>query len=232
MTVRRLLIVVLVLAALAVAADRVGVRVAERTVAEQAQASADLRARPTVRIHGFPFLTQALEGRYDRIDVSARDLDRGGVRVSRLEATLRGVRVELGDAVGGSVSSIPVEGLDATAVVTFADLAHRSGVMGLTIAPEGDGARVTGRVTVLGRTVQASALSRVTLRAGRIAVTAQSVRVLGQSSPAVLRGLAGALDLLVPVGRLPYDLELTGLDVTPEGVLLQARSGPTVLSAG
>lgn len=228
---RRLVILLLVLAALAVAADRVGVRVAERTIAEQAQTSADLATRPTVRIHGFPFLTQALGGRYDRIEVTAQDLDRGGVRVSRLEASLRGVQVDLGDAVGGSVTSIPVEGLDATAVVTFADLAHRSRVVGLTIAPEGDLVRVTGRVTVLGQTVRASALSRVSLRGGRIAVTAQSVRVLGQSSPAVLRGLAGALDLLVPVGRLPYDLELTGLDVTPDGVQLEARSGPTVLSA-
>lgn len=225
------MVVLLVLVALLVAGDRVSARLAEKAIAEQAQTSADLRTRPTVRIHGFPFLTQALGGRYDRIEVDARDLENGGVQVSRLEATLRGVQVRLGDALGGSVTSIPVEGLHATAVVTYADLAHRSGVVGLTIAPEGEGVRVTGRVTVLGQTVRASALSRVSLRRGRIAVTAQSVRVLGQTSPGVVNALAGALDLLVPVGRLPYDLELTGLAVAPEGVVLRAESGPTVLSA-
>ncbi|HUR14060.1 MAG TPA: DUF2993 domain-containing protein [Mycobacteriales bacterium] len=221
----------LVLAVLLVAADRVTVRFAERTVAEQAQTSAELGARPGVTIHGFPFFTQAVRGRYARIDVSAEDLDRGGVRVSRLDATLRGVQVPLSEAMSGSVSSIAVESLDAKAVVTFADLAHRSRVVGLTIEPEGEDVRLTGRVRVLGQTVSASALSRVSLRGGRIAVTARSVRVLGQTSPALVNALAGVLDLLVPVGRLPYDLELTGLSVTAQGVLLRARSGPTVLSA-
>ncbi len=220
----------LVLAALAVAADLAAVRVAQSRLASQAQTGADLTARPTVRIQGFPFLVQAVRGRYDRIEIAATDLDRGGVRVSRLQATLSGVKVPLGDALGGKVLVIPVEDLDATAVVTFADLAHRSGVVGLTITPEGDGVRVTGRVKVLGRTVQASALSRVTLRGGRIAVTARSLRVLGQSSPAVLNALAGTLDLLVPIGKLPYDLTLTGLAVTADGVELRAKAGPTVLS--
>lgn len=225
------MLALLVLAVLLAAADRWVVHLAEQTVAKQAQTSADLRTRPTVAIHGFPFLTQAVRGRYERIDVSANDLDRGGVRLSRLDVTLLGVQLPLSDALHGSVSSIAVESLDASAVVTFADLAHRSGVMAMTIEPEGADVRVTGRVRVLGQTVRASALSRVSLRGGRIAVTARSVRVLGQTSPAVVNALAGVLDLLVPVGRLPYGLTLTGLEVTPEGVLLRARSGPTVLSA-
>jgi len=228
--VRRLVLVLLVLAALLAAADRYLVHLAERTVADQAQASADLRTRPTVTIHGFPFLTQAVRGRYARIDVSATDLDRGGVRLGRLDATLRGVQLSLGDALKG-VSSIAVESLDARAVVAFADLAHRSGVVGMTIEPEGSDVRVTGRVRVLGQTVRASALSRVSLRNGRIAVTARSVRVLGQTTPGLVNALAGVLDLLVPVSRLPYGLTLTGLDVTPQGVVLRAESGPTVLSA-
>ena len=115
--------------------------------------------------------------------------------------------------------------------MAFADLAHRTGVVGMTIEPEGSDVRVTGRVRVLGQTVRASALSRVSLRNGRIAVTARSVRVLGQTTPGLVNALAGVLDLLVPVGRLPYGLTLTGLDVTPQGVVLRAESGPTVLSA-
>lgn len=227
---RRLVLWLLVLAAVLAAADRVTAHLAEQTVAEQAQVSADLRERPTVTIHGFPFLTQAVKGRYDRIEFSAQDLDRGGVRVAQLDATLSGVLLPVSDALRGSVSSIAVGALDASAVVTFADLAHRSGIVGMTIEPEGEDVRVTGRVTVLGQTVRASALSRVSLRGGRIAVTARSLRVLGQTSPPLLNALAGALDLLVPVGRLPYELRLTGLSVTPQGVLLTARSGPTVLS--
>jgi hypothetical protein len=230
--VRRLVVVLLVLVALVVAADRVSVRVAEAAVAKQVQQSANLRSRPDVRIRGFPFLTQAVRGSYDRIDVSADDLDRGGVHVTRLTASLHDVRVPLGDALHGDVGAIPVSGIDATALVTYADLAHRSGVVGMTIQPDGDLVRVTGRVTVLGRTVRASAVSAVALRGSRIAVTARSLTVLGQSSPALVNALAGTLDLLVPIGTLPYDLRVTGLSVSSAGLRLTARSGPTVLSAG
>jgi hypothetical protein len=225
-----LFVVLLVLLALAVAADRVTVRIAQASVAEQAQTSADLRTRPVVRMRGFPFLTQAVRGRYGRIDVTAEDLDRGGVHVERLDATLHDVQVPLSDAIQGAVDAIPVGSIDATALVTYADLAHRSRVVGLTIEPAEGGVRVTGRVTVLGQSVRATALSRLSLRGDRIAVTARSLTVLGQSTPAVVNALAGVLDLLVPVGTLPYGLHLTDLRATAEGVLLTARSGPTVLS--
>lgn len=226
-----MLVLLVILAVAAVAADRVGVRVAEDQVAKQLQSSADLTSRPTVTIDGVPFLTQALAGRYDRIDVGATDLSRGGVHVTSLEAELTGVEVPLGDALRGDVSSIPVDAVTATALVTYADLAHSSGLVGVTITPVDGEVHVTGRVTVLGRSVTVTATSSVALRGRSIAVTARSLRVLGQTSPALLNALAGRLDLLVPVGTLPYDLRLTGLSVTQEGLLLQARSGRTVLKA-
>jgi hypothetical protein len=229
--VRRLVVVLLVLLGLLVVVDRVTLHLAEKAVAEQARTSGGLSTTPKVTAHGFPFLTQVLRGRYDRIDLQVTDLDRGGVRMKELDATLRGAEVPLGDALGGKVEAIPVQGLDATAVVTYAELAHRSGIVGLRITPEGDKVRVTGRVSVLGQGVQASALSRVSLRNGRIALRATSLKVLGQSSPALVNALAGALDVLVPVGTLPYGLKLTDLQVRPDGLRLVARSGPTTLTA-
>lgn len=229
---RKLLVLLVVLAVLAVVGDRVTVRVAETAIAKQAQTSAGLSSRPEVRIHGFPFLTQAVGGKYRRIDVTAHDLDRGGAHVERLDATLHDVEVPLNDALHNEVGAIPVSGIDATALVTYAELAHRSGLTGVTISPTEGGVQVTARVTVLGQTVRASARSRLALRGNRIAVTAQSLNVLGQSSPALVNALAGMLDLLVPVGTLPYGLHLTGLRATPQGVRLTARSGPTVLTRG
>jgi hypothetical protein len=228
--VRRLVVVLLVLVGLLAVADRVALHLAERAVADQARTSAGLSSTPKVTAHGFPFLTQVLRGRYDRIDVELTDLDRGGVRMKELDATLRDVRVPLADALGGKVDSIPVQQLDATALVTFAELAHRSGIVGVTMQPEGDKVRVTGSVRFLGQTVRASALSRVSLRNGRIALNAVSFKLLGQSTPAVAGALTGALDVIVPVGTLPYDLELTSLQVMPEGLRLVARSGPTTLT--
>jgi hypothetical protein len=227
--VRRLVVVLLVVVGLLVVADRVALHLAERAVADQARTSAGLSTTPKVTAHGFPFLTQVLRGRYDRIDVELTDLDRGGVRMQELDATLREVKVPLGEALGGKVDSIPVGSLDATALVTYAELAHRSGIVGVSMQPEGDKVRVTGRVSFLGQTVRASALSRVSLRNGRIALKAVSFTILGQSTPSIA-ALTSALDVIVPVGTLPYDLELTDLKVLPEGLRLVARSGPTTLT--
>jgi hypothetical protein len=229
--VRKLLVALVVLALLVAALDRVALHLAETAVAQEARTSAGLQTTPTVRVHGFPFLTQALRGRYDRIDVHATDVQHEGVRVSRLDATLLGARVPLADALHRDVTSLPVAGLTASAWVTYADLATRSRLAGVTIEPVGDRVRVTGRVSVLGETVRATAVSRVSLRGSRIAVTATSVQVLDRQVPGAVSALAGALDLLVPVGRLPYDLRLTGLQVTSAGLRLSARSGPTVLRA-
>jgi len=229
---RKLLVLLVVLLALAVAADRLGVRLAQTAIADQLQRSAGLTTKPTVTIDGVPFLTQALSGRYERIEVGATDLRRGGVHVTSLRADLTGLQVPLGEALRGDVTRIQVSGVTATALVTYADLAHSSGLVGVTITATDGEVKVTGRITVRGRSVTATALSRVALRGRNIAVTARSIRVLGQSSPALLNALTGRLDLLVPVGTLPYGLSLTGLSVTQEGLLLQANSGPTVLRAG
>ena len=54
---RRLLIVLVVLAALLVVADRVGVVVAQNRLASQIQQQLDLDRKPDVSIRGIPFLT-------------------------------------------------------------------------------------------------------------------------------------------------------------------------------
>lgn len=228
---RKVVLALLVLATLAGVGDRVAVRVAQGTLADRLQRSADLTSRPTVTIDGVPFLTQAVAGRYARIEVTATDLERGGVRVTSLRADVTGAQVPLGAVLRGEVSRIPVDGVTADALVTYADLAHSSGIVGLSVKAADGEVTVTGRVTVLGRTVTATAVSRVTLRGRSIAVTARSLKVLGSTSPALVNAVTGRLDLLVPVGTLPYGLTLTGLTVTQEGLLLQAESGPTVLRA-
>ena len=65
---RVLAIVVLVLIVLLIAADRIGVVVAERTVADEAQTQlasegVTIDGKPKVDIHGFPFLTQVAAAR-------------------------------------------------------------------------------------------------------------------------------------------------------------------------
>jgi hypothetical protein len=227
--VRRLIWVVVVLLVLAIGADRVGAVLAAHVVASKLTTSASLTTEPSVTIHGFPFLTQAISGRYDDVELVATDLARGGVRLAKLDVSLHGVRLPLSDAISGQVSSVPVEGITAKAVVSYADIASRGNITGLSVQPAGSLVKVTGRFTVLGQSVTASTESTVRISGRTLVVAAQKLTVLGQSSSALNRALAGRLDLRVPIGALPYDLQLTGVHATDGGVVLDACSGATVL---
>lgn len=227
---RKLAVGLALLLVVLLVADRVAASIAAGAVAARLQQSGALRSEPSVSIRGFPFLTQALAGRYAEIDVTARSVSRGGVRVSRLDATIVGARIGVSAALKGSVSAVPVERLHATALVSYADLATASDLPGAVVASVKGGVRVSGRVTVLGKSVRASTVSTVRLSGEDIVVTARSVSVEGGSSAAVVAALAHLLDLRVRVGRLPYGLELDGVRATGAGLLLTASSGPTVLT--
>ena len=221
------------LVALLLAADRVAAEVASRAIASQVQTSTGVSSEVEVDIEGFPFLTQALEGRYDRVEVRASDVPAGEVRLARLDATLTGVRVGLSDALSGSVERVPVDSVQARALLPYAELARRSGDRSLSVAPSGDRVRVTGRVEVLGQTLSAVAVSRVELDGAAVVVTAESYEVgNGLADSLLTRALGGKLDIEVPVTGLPYGLKVTGLEVQPEGVTVRASATSTVLSPG
>jgi hypothetical protein len=227
--VKRLLALVVLLGLLLVV-DRAGASFAARAVAQQAQVEAGLAAPPEVSIGGFPFLTQALAGRYDEVRVRAADVPAGEVRLDGFDATLTGVEVPLRAALSGDVTAVPVEAVRAQALVAYAELTRRSGDRQLSVAQAGDRVRVTGEVDVLGRTLSAAAVSRVEVDGGDLVVTAEAFEVGNEAVDALLsRALRGRLDLRVPIAGLPYGLEVTGIEVRATGVTVLASAGRTVL---
>lgn len=194
---KRLLLVVLVLLALLVAAARGGAAVAERVLADELQRGGVLTSRPEVDVRGVPFLTQALRGRYDRIDVVARDVPAGElagapVVVPRLSATLRGAQVPLDQALSGAVTSVPVERVDARALLPFDVVRRGSDVADLDVAAEGQRLRLRGTVRVLGEQVSGSVLSSLAVQDGELVVTAEEFDVAGGFADRLVdRALAG-----------------------------------------
>ena len=229
----KLLVLLLVLAVLAVVADRVAVRVVEQTVASRVQAAGALPAPPEVEVRGVPFLTQALRGRYDDVLVRAQDVPAGTLSVDSFVAQLRGVQVPLSDAVQGSVTSVPVEALTARAVLSYADMSAVVADRGLRIGAAGGGlVRVTGTLRVLGRDLEASAVSRPVLEGSEVVITAERFEVgSALADDLVSRALGNRLDFRVAVGQLPYGLQLTGLRAGGDGVVLEARADGAVLEA-
>ncbi|MCU1674024.1 MAG: uncharacterized protein JWN77_2137 [Frankiales bacterium] len=216
----------LVLVALLVGADRVAAVVAGRVVAGQLQSAGELSVKPSVSFGGFPFLTQAVRGRYSAVEVSASDVAAGGERLSQFDADLAGLRLPLSAALSGNVARVPVDGVDARVVLSYADLQRRLRDRRLALAAGPSGLlRVTGTVRVLGRDVSAAALSSVRLSGTSVVVTAQRFEGGGISVP-----LGNRLDFTVRIGKLPYGLALSGVRVTPGGIEATARGRNTVLT--
>lgn len=228
---RKLLVAVAVLFVLLLVADRACAALASRVLADELQRSGGLSSRPTVDVGGFPFLTQAVGGRYDRIEVRAEDVPAGEVRLAQLEAVLTGVQVPLGDALSGTVGAVPVDRVDARVRLAYDVLSRRSGGRRLSVTPAGDRVRVTGSVEVLGQAVSATALSRVALDGDVVVVTAESFEVGNGVANAVLsRALGQRFDLRVPVRGLPYGLRVERVTVEPDGVVVTAVAVDAVLT--
>ena len=227
----RKLLALLLLLVLLVVVDRSAAGYAGRTLATELQRSGGLDARPSVVVDGFPFLTQAMAGRYGRIEVAASDVPAGDTTVARLEAVLTGVRVPLSQVLSGAVTQVPVDGVDARAVLGYDALSRSSGSRRLTAEAAGDRVRVRGEVEILGQRLAAAAVSTVALEGDDVVVTAQSFEVGNRVADALLTvALRDRLDLRLSVRDLPYGLRVDAVTVEPAGVVVRATARDTVLT--
>ncbi len=230
----RLLVPLLLLAGLVVAlvvADRSAASYAERAVEAEVRREAGDPDAVQVRLRGWPFLTQALRGRYDRVEVRLAGLDTGGVRLAEVDAVLLGARVPLADALSREVREVPVDRLETRVRVPYDALSQSSGGRRLTVAPAGDDVRVSGEVEVFGQRLAASAVSRVELQGDAVVVTARSLEIGDSTADGLLTdALRDRFDLRLPLPALPYGLVVQDLDVEPDGVVVRSDAGPTVLA--
>jgi LmeA-like phospholipid-binding len=229
-TVRRLLIALVVLVGLLVAADRVGVVLAQRALATQIRTELALQQTPDVSIRGIPFLTQAIRGRYQEVGVVLPDVDSGPLQNMAVDARLFGVRASLGDVLRRRIDAVPVDRITGEVTIGYDDLARASGIPGLRIVRDGDGLRVSGTVEVLGRQVDASAVGRVEVAGNDIAITAERAEVAGVDLPQpALDVAARLLSFRVSPRDLPLDLRITGVRSGDEALLVGAESDAVVL---
>lgn len=130
---RGLLITVLVLVALLVGLDFGARAIAEDRVGAALQSSLDLPQSPDVDVRGFPFITQALAGRYDDVGLSAPGIRYGKLQDLTLTADLSGVSLPVDSLLAGRVTSIPASQVTASARVNPTDLARLLDVGDLTV---------------------------------------------------------------------------------------------------
>ena len=228
---KALLVVLLLVVGLLFVADRVTERWAEGYVADQLVEQAGLAAAPEVDARGFPFLTQAVAGRYDDVHISLTAAQLGQPEGTRADVVLRGVRVPLSSVFSGDVQEVPVERIDGTATLSYDLLSAQLGG-DTTLRREGDGLRITRTVEVLGRTLPLTAAGTVALDGDDVVVDVEDASGAGVEVPGFLVDrVADLLDLRYAVPALPFGLQLAGLSVADDGVVVRVEATDTVLRA-
>ncbi|MCW2703703.1 MAG: hypothetical protein JWQ37_1698 [Blastococcus sp.] len=227
---RALVVVVLLLLGLAVVADRVAVGVAEGRVAREVAAKGGLAGTPDVSIGGFPFLTQAVAGRYDDVRISLTAAELGQPAGTRADIALHGVHVPLSSVLSGSVAEVPVDRIAGTATLSYALLSAQLGG-DATVRREGDGLRITKTVELLGQTFPLTAVGTVALDGGALVIDVQRATGAGVDVPEFLvTRVSNLLDLRYAVPALPFGLQLTGVQPGDDGVDVQVAARDAVLS--
>jgi len=229
--VRALVVVALLLLGLAALLDRVAVGVAEDRVATELAAKGDLRGAPDVDIAGFPFLTQAIGGRYDDVRISLTAAELGQPEGTRADLSLRGVHIPLSAALSGSVDTVPVDRIDGTATLSYSLLSAQLGE-DTELAREGDRLRITRTVEILGRQLRLTAVGQVALEGSDLVVDVQEAAGAGVEVPGFLLDRAvDQLDLRHPVPDLPFGLQVASVRPGADGVDVELEAVDTVLAA-
>jgi LmeA-like phospholipid-binding len=210
-----LVIFLILVVGLIIAADRVGLWVAQDQIAKNVASQYGLDHKPDVKIKGFPFLNQALNGRYGEIDVNVGDVTQLGVHLTNTVVTLKGVKAPLSDAVHGDASKMVADTATSVATVSYADV-DKQAPRGLKVSAKGKNLQVRGPVTVLGlsRTVTATVTVRPSGRSVR--VLPQTVDAGGTTIPVAL--VQQAFSFTMPVKGLPLNTRISDVQIGQDGL--------------
>lgn len=213
-----LLILLLVLVGAAVAADRVALGLAEDRAASALQSSQDLSHKPDVTVEGFPFLTQLAAGSFGEVVVSAHDVTVGSAH----DVHLQQIVVDLRDVTVPSDYST-VHAARATADGSFG-YGELSQLLGTQVRPGSAGRLVaTPTVHVLGQTFTGTVSAVVhASTAGGLTFDQPRVTVDGMNVPAIVsRLLAQVFAHTISLAGLPFHIQVTGVDVTPNALVVK-----------
>lgn len=235
---KKLLIFVAILGGLAALADRGLAVVAGNATAKSIKMHEGLREDPDVTFRGFPFVTQAVAGEFEEIDVTVRDLEREGVTIDRIDATLRGVEVDLGEAIEGRVSAVPVEAGTATVRVTYGDLtAYLASKPGNIRVVVRDGRPVvvsTFGIPGAGQ-VEVAGTPTVKVQGTNVRVTVGNVRAsagVGGLTASLAAAAGVRSSFTIPLDELPFGIELESAELTDDALVLKASATGIVVDVG
>lgn len=234
---RKLLIALGTLLVLVVIADRIAPRVAGGVVAKQLQSEGSLPNKPDVTFHGFPFLTQALGGKYGDVEVRASGITVGSLHGVGVKAHFRGLHAPLGDVVSGDISKVPVDRITGTSSLSYDDLAAAAAdQFGQdftleSISRDGDRLKVRVSSTLAGEKIFASALAKVTVSDNSLVAQSGDLTFEnlppGVPEPRLPQGLSFQLSM----DGLPFHLQVTDVELGENSLSVSMQARDVVLGS-
>ncbi|WP_327351331.1 LmeA family phospholipid-binding protein [Streptomyces sp. NBC_01304] len=141
------------------AGDRWALLYTEHEAAEKLKDSMHLSTAPEVEIDGFPFLTQAMDDRLDKVHLTVPDVAADRVSLAKVSATAEDVRIKGGllDFKGAHVEDTKGEVL-----LSFEDLNRELGASQVTFTGHGrDQVLARGTLPVAGHDLKLAAEARI-----------------------------------------------------------------------
>ncbi|MFD9790262.1 DUF2993 domain-containing protein [Streptomyces sp. NPDC059070] len=145
-----------------VLADRCAAMYAEKKAQRALQDQLHLVAAPQVDIHGFPFLTQVLDKRLTRVDVTVPHVAADRVSLTKVQASARDIKLtgDLPDDIGSAV----VGSLDGRITLSFDDMNRELTASQLKFSRIGDDTvGADGSLAVAGQRLRVRARAQVRL---------------------------------------------------------------------
>lgn len=154
------LVAVLVAAAFLALGDRWALLYAEHEAADKLKDQLNLSAAPEVDIEGFPFLTQVLDKRVDKVKVTVPDVAADRVSLAKVSATATDVTIN-GDGPT-SIKGADIGAMNGEVLLSFDDLNRELGASQVTFTGRGrDQVLARGTLPVAGHDLKVRADARI-----------------------------------------------------------------------
>ncbi|MGW1076728.1 LmeA family phospholipid-binding protein [Streptomyces sp. NPDC002537] len=156
----KFLVAFLFCAGFLVLADRCAVMYAEKKAQQEVQKELHLAAAPQVDIHGFPFLTQVLDKRLERVDVTVPHVAADRISLAKVRASASDIRLtgNLPRDIRGAV----IGNLDGEVELSFDDMNRELAASEVKFSRQDDNSvTADGGLTIAGQEVRVRARAQV-----------------------------------------------------------------------
>jgi LmeA-like phospholipid-binding len=243
-----LLVLLLIVLGVLIIVDRVAVGEAESQIAQQTRKELTARdistpADPKVSISGFPFLTQVLAGKYEKITISIAQPKINNVQLDKLDVVATTVRADAQSVLKGT-GDVVADKITGTTTISWDNVRPLLQLAGL---PKGvDPAQVELKVvnnqiqlrvpfTINGSHFAVTAKGTLVVESGAVQVRLDEVGSDAGSAPAFVQNLIKRyqknLTVRIKIPQMPFKLVVNRVQSSTAGLTMIASADDVKLSS-